>query len=99
MLAAPSRAVHHGPVTNPVSRDREDEGASAREPWVLPLLPPLVGPCSPGEHRRRPAHVRAANLARLTIVRAVHVRAHDFAGLNKARAARVGAHDSRGLKS
>ena len=33
--------------TDPVAPDPADEGAPAREPWVLPLLPRSSAPCSP----------------------------------------------------
>ena len=54
-----SRAYHHT-FTNPPPRPRTHEGAPAREPWVLPLLPASPGPCPPDHHRVRPArHPRA----------------------------------------
>jgi hypothetical protein len=57
MLAAPS-VPKTGVVSPTLHRATEVDGASARDPWVLPLLPPLVGP-NPGRHRLRPAHGHA----------------------------------------
>ncbi len=43
----PISPANHRSVTNPASPARPDEGASAREPWVLPLLPVSIGPSLP----------------------------------------------------
>jgi hypothetical protein len=68
VLTAPSVVINHPTFTEAVSRARTAEGASAREPWVLPLLPPLVGPCSPGGRSRRPARCRDEIVACSSVV-------------------------------
>jgi hypothetical protein len=74
VLAAPSRVISQVSFTNPVTRRRRDEGASAREPWVLPLLPRSSAPRSPEPTSSAP---RSSPTSPRSQVRTFSARAHE----------------------
>ena len=92
--AGPPRARARRPIgrdarrafTDAVDSQRRDEGAAAREPWVLPLLPVSTGPCPPGGRRRGPAGRGAEDVARLERLQG---RAGDAVGAGARRDARA----------